>query len=149
MRTPNLQWEPGHVIQALNHAIPAALHYVYSATSSLKLGITAASFFGGCSDYDDDWAGRYYNLEGKFTTFAFNPGIGYRVNKWLSLGGGLGVLYANLKNKAAINNQLTDPGFPDGKIEFEDDDVDFGFNLGTLIEPRDDTRVAITYRSEV
>lgn len=25
----------------------------------------------------------------------------------------------------------------------------FGFNLGTLIEPRDDTRVSITYRSKV
>ena len=25
-------------------------------------------------------------------------------------------------NKAAINNQLTDPGFPDGKIEFEDNE---------------------------
>jgi long-chain fatty acid transport protein len=127
----------------------ASFHYVYSATPSLKLGISAASNFGFGSDYDDDWAGRYYILEAKFTTFLLNPGIGYRVNKWLSLGGGLGVMYANLENKTAINNQLTDPGFPDGKSEFEDDDVGFGFNLGTLIEPRDDTRFSITYRSEV
>ena len=126
-----------------------SFHYVYSATSSLKLGISAASLFGAGSDYDDDWAGRYYVLEGKFAAFAINPGIGYRVNRWLSLGGGLGIVRANLKNKAAINNQLTDPGFPDGKIEFEDDDVGFGFNLGTLIEPRDDTRFSINYRSQV
>jgi len=127
----------------------ASFHYVYSATSSLKLGITTASFFGAGSEYDDDWAGRYYVLEGKFTSFLLNPGIGYRVNRWLSVGGGLGIVSANLKNKAAINNQVTDPGFPDGKIEFEDDDMGFGFNLGTLIEPRDDTRVSLFYRSEV
>ena len=126
-----------------------SFHYVYNATSTLKLGVTAASFFGAGSDYDDDWAGRYYVLEGKFTTFLFNPGIGYRVNKWLSLGGGLGVMYAKFKNKAAINNQLTDPGFPDGKIEFKDNDTGFGFNLGTLIEPRDGTRFSVFYRSEV
>ncbi len=126
-----------------------SFHYVYSATSSLKFGVTAASYFGAGSDYDDDWAGRYYILEGKLTTFVFNPGIGYRVNKWLSLGGGVGAMYANFKNEAAINNQLTDPGFPDGKIEFEDDDVDYAFNLGTLIEPREDTRFSIHYRSEV
>ncbi len=126
-----------------------SFNYVYSATSNLKIGITAASYFGAGSDYDDDWAGRYYILEGKFTTFAFIPGIGYRVNKWLSLGGGVGVLYANFKNKAAINNQLTDPGFPDGKIELEDDDVGYLINLGTLIEPRDDTRFSVNYRSEV
>ena len=123
--------------------------YVYSATSSLKLGLVAAPTFGAGSDFDDDWAGRYYVLEGKFNTFAFNPGIGYRVNKWLSLGGGLAVMVANFKNKTAINNQVTDPGFPDGKIEFEDNDAGFGFNLGTLIEPRDDTRISLTYRSEV
>jgi len=123
--------------------------YVYSATSNLKLGITAVSFFGAGSEYDDDWAGRYYSLEGKFAAFVVNPGIGYRVNRWFSLGGGLGFVKANLKTKAAINNQVTDPGFPDGKIEFENDDTGLGFNLGVLIEPRDDTRVALAYRSQV
>jgi long-chain fatty acid transport protein len=130
--------------------IPAgSLAYVYSVNPKLKLGISAASFFGLGIDYDDDWAGRYYVQKGEFLTFAVNPGIGYRINKWLSLGGGATVLYAKLEQKTAINNQLTDPGSPDGQIKVDDDDVGYGFNLGALIEPREDTRFSVTYRSEV
>ena len=123
--------------------------YVYSVNPRLKLGIGAASFFGLGIDYDDGWAGRYCVQEAEFLTVALNPGIGYRINKWLSLGGGATILYANIDQKAAINNQLTDPGVPDGQIKVDDDDVGFGFNLGALIEPREDLRLSITHRSEV
>jgi long-chain fatty acid transport protein len=40
------------------------LHYVHSVTSNFKLGVSAGSYFGLGLDYDDDWAGRYYFLEG-------------------------------------------------------------------------------------
>jgi long-chain fatty acid transport protein len=40
-------------------------------------------------------------------------------------------------------------GLSDGELKLEDDDVAYGFNLGILLEPRDDTRFGISYRSEV
>jgi long-chain fatty acid transport protein len=40
-------------------------------------------------------------------------------------------------------------GLSDGELKLEDDDVVYGFNLGILLEPRDDTRFGISYRSEV
>ena len=124
--------------------------YVYSATPDLKLGITAGSYFGLGLDYGDDWAGRYYITEGEFLTFLINPSVGYRINNWLSIGAGVDILYAKLDQKAAINNQLTDgAGFPDGKLKIEDDDVGYGFNLGTLIELSEATRFSLTYRSKV
>jgi len=130
--------------------IPAgSLAYVYSVNPKLKLGVSVASFFGLGIEYDDDWAGRYFVKEASFLTLNISPGIGYRINKWLSLGGGATVLYAKLDQKTAINNQLTDPGVPDGEIKVDDDDVGYGFNLGTLIEPREDLRFSITYRSKV
>ncbi|UCF95457.1 MAG: transporter [Desulfobacterales bacterium] len=126
-----------------------SLAYVYSVNSKLKLGVGAASYFGAGLDYDNDWAGRYYVQEAEFLTFGVTPAIGYRINKWLSLGGGATVLYAKLDQKTAINNQLTDPGVPDGEIKIDDDDVGYGFNLGALIEPREDLRFSLTYRSRV
>ena len=124
--------------------------YVYSATPDLKLGITAGSYFGLGLDYGDDWAGRYYITEGEFLTFLINPSVGYRINNWLSIGAGVDILYAKLDQKAAINNQLTDgAGFPDGKLKIEDDDVGYGFNVGTLIELSEATRFSLTYRSKI
>ncbi len=126
-----------------------SMAYVYSVNPKLKLSVSAASFFGLGIEYDEDWAGRYFVQEASFLTFVINPGIGYRINKWLSLGGGATVLYSKLDQKTAINNQVTDPGVSDGKIKIDDDDLGYGFNLGILIEPREDLRFSLTYRSKV
>jgi long-chain fatty acid transport protein len=127
-----------------------SLAYVYCVNSKLKLGIGAASYFGGGLEYNDDWAGRYYAQKAEFLTFGVTPSIGYRINEWLSLGGGANIVYAQLDQKTAINNRLTDgAGYPDGRIKMDDDDVGYGFNLGTLIEPTKDLRFSITYHSKV
>lgn len=131
--------------------VPAAgLHYVHNLTPDLKLGVSTGSFFGLGLDYDNDWAGRYYVQKAEFLTLGINPGVGYRVNKWLSLGAGFSVIYAELEQKAAINNQVTDgAGTPDGQIKVEDDDIGYGWNLGVLAEFSEATRFGVTYRSEV
>jgi long-chain fatty acid transport protein len=132
--------------------VPAgSFHYVHSLTPDWKLGISAGSYFGLGVDYGDDWAGRYYTTEAELLTFGINPSVGYRVNNWLSVGGGFNIVYAELTQKAAINNGAVpgQAGLPDGELKLEDDDVAYGFNLGILLEPRDDTRFGISYRSEV
>ncbi len=126
-----------------------SLNYVHRVTDDFRLGIAAGSYFGLGVDYSDDWAGRYYNTKAELLTFALNPGAGYRINNWLSVGAAFSVLLANLDQEAAINNQVTDPGFGDGKLEIEDDDVAYGFNLGLMLKPREGTRFGLTYRSEV
>jgi long-chain fatty acid transport protein len=121
--------------------------YVHSVSDDVKLGLALGSYFGLGLDYDDDWVGRYYVTEGEFLTYGINPTAAYRVNDWLSVGAGFSIIYAELTQKAAINNVLD--GLPDGELKLEEDDVGYGFNLGVLLEPRDGTRFGITYRSEV
>ncbi|MBW2010821.1 MAG: outer membrane protein transport protein [Deltaproteobacteria bacterium] len=129
----------------------ATLHYVYNLTPDWKLGISTGSYFGLGVDYGDNWAGRYYATEAELLTFGVNPSVGYRVNEWLSVGAGFDILYAELDQKAAINNNAVpgQTGLADGKLKLEDNDVAYGFNLGVLLEPREGTRFGITYRSEV
>jgi long-chain fatty acid transport protein len=129
----------------------ASLHYVQSLTPDWKLGISLGSYFGLGVDYGDNWAGRYYVTEAELLTFGINPSVGYRLNDWLSLGAGFSVVYAELMQKAAVNNSAVpgQAGLADGRLKIEDDDVAYGFNLGILLEPREDTRFGITYRSEV
>ena len=128
-----------------------SLHYVQSISPDWKLGISAGSYFGLGVEYNEAWAGRYYTTEAELLTFGVNPGVGYRVNKWLSLGGGFSVLYAKLDQKAAVNNSAVplQAGLPDGQLQIEDGDTGYGFNLGVLLEPLEGMRFGITYRSEV
>jgi long-chain fatty acid transport protein len=123
------------------------LHYVHSLTPDWKFGISAGSYFGLGVDYDDSWAGRYYTTEAELLTFGINPGVGYRVNDWLSLGAGFSVLYAELTQKAAVRNAFDPVG--DGELKLEEDDTGYGFNLGVLLEPGKDIRFGVTYRSEL
>jgi long-chain fatty acid transport protein len=128
-----------------------SFHYVHSITPDLKLGISAASIFGLGLDYGDTWAGRYYATKVELLTFGLNPGVGYRINNWLSLGAGFSVLTAELDQRSAVNNSAVpgQAGMSDGKVKFEDSDVAYGFNLGALVEPWSSTRFGITYRSEI
>ena len=126
-----------------------SLHYVHRVSDDFRLGISTGSYFGLGVDYGDDWAGRYYTTKAELLVFGINPGAGYRINNWLSVGAGFSVLYATLDQQAAVNNQVTDPGFADGELKLDSDDVGYGFNLGLTLTPRDGTRFGLTYRSEV
>jgi len=127
------------------------LHYVHRVTDDFRLGISAGSYFGLGADYGDDWAGRYYTTEAEMLTFGVNPGAGYRVNNWLSVGAGFSVLYATLNQKVAINNGAVpgQAGMSDGQLKIDANDVGYGFNLGILVSPWSSTRLGLTYRSEV
>jgi len=125
-----------------------SFYYVHSLSPDFKLGVAAGSYFGLGLDYDDDWAGRYYFQEGKFLTFGVNPVAAYRINKYLSVGGGASLVVSNYEAKTALRN--LEPGNPsDGRLEFKDYDVGYGGNAGLLIEPKAGTRFGITYRSKV
>ncbi len=122
------------------------LFYVHSLSSDLKLGLSAGSYLGLGVNFNDDWAGRYYVTKSELITMFTKASVGYRINHWLSVGAGAGVLYGKLENEAALNTLPA--ARPDGRIKFEDNDTVFDYNFGVLIEPRADTRIGLTYLSE-
>jgi long-chain fatty acid transport protein len=131
--------------------VPAgSFSYVHSLTPDLKIGISAGSNFGLGLDYDKTWAGRYYVQEGELVVMGVNPGVGYRVSDWFSVGAGFSILYGSLDQKAAVNNNPLGIGNdPDGRIKLDEDDVGYGYNLGILLEPVSGTRFGLTYRSKI
>jgi long-chain fatty acid transport protein len=123
-----------------------SLSYVHSLSDRLKLGFTGGSYLGLGVQFDNDWAGRYYVQKEDFLTTFANGAVGYRVNDWLSVGGGVSLVYGKLEAETAINNRLD--GAPDGRIKLKADDTAFGWNAGVLVEPTDTTRVGLTFISK-
>ena len=118
--------------------------YVHSLNDKWKLGANLITITGAVLDYDDDWTGRYLNTEVTLLTLTFYPSIAYRVNKWLSLGGGPQIMYADLELKAKAP-----PPNGNGEVEIDGDDVAFGFGLGALVELSEQTRFGVIYQSEI
>jgi long-chain fatty acid transport protein len=118
--------------------------FVHSLSDKWKLGANLITISGAILDYDDDWTGRYLNTEVKLLTMTFYPSIAYRVNSWLSLGGGPQVMYADLEIKAKAP-----PPNGIGEVKIDGDDFAYGFGLGALFEVSDRTRFGIAYQSEI
>jgi len=126
-------------------AVPT-LNYVHSVSPDLKLGLGVGSYFGLGLNYSNDWAGKYYVQNASITTLAFNPTIGYKIADWLSVGGGVSVVEGKLTDRVAVNT-LLEPG--DGRLKYDASDVGYGYNLGVLFELSPQTRVGVTYVSQV
>lgn len=135
----------GGVGNAGTFAPGATLYYVHSLSPDLKLGLGTGSFMGAGLDYGDKWSGRYYAEKVDLTTLFINPTVGYRINPWLSVGGGVNFVYGEMSAKTAINTLGSD----DGRLKYNAADVGYGFNAGVLFEVSPQTRFGITYFSEV
>ena len=122
------------------------LNYVHSVSPDLKLGLGVGSYFGLGLNYSNEWAGKYYVQNASITTLAVNPTIGYKIADWLSVGGGVSVVQGNLSERVAVNT-LLEPG--DGRLKYDASDVGYGYNLGVLFELSPQTRVGVTYVSQV
>lgn len=122
------------------------LYYVHSVSPDLKLGLGVGSYFGLGVNYTREWAGKYFVQSASFTTAMVNPSIGYRIAPWLSVGGGVSLVQGKISERVAVNT-LADPG--DGRLKYDASDVGYGYNLGALFELSPQTRVGVTYVSQV
>ncbi len=129
-----------------------ALYYVYSYSPKLKLGVSFVSPYGGLLNYADGWVGRYMVQDTQFYTLNLNPSVAYKVNKWLGIGGGFSVEYANLYQTVALPTSFIDPvigGVLDGQANIKATNTHTGFNLGVIITPYPKTKIGIAYRSQI
>ena len=133
-----------------------AVRYRLSPQWSAGFSVTAP--WGLSTSYDKTWAGRYQALDTKLITINAAPTIGFQPSDRLSFAAALQVQYATGKLSNAIDigtiGQLSSvpgaiPTKQDGYGEFRADDVAFGFSLGAIWRPTDDTRIGLSYRSQI
>jgi len=132
--------------------------FSYSVSPQLKLGFAMTGNFGAPLQYDDNWVGRYYVQEATLLGLSFLPSIAYKATDKLSLGASVNVMYGIYKNQVAINiPDAQRPGHfvparraeTDAQLNLDDNAWGAGVNLGMLYEFNADTRVGLTWNSQV
>ncbi len=127
-------------------AMPAASgFYVHSLSKDFKVGLGILSNFGLGLQYDQGFVGRYYVKQAMLVGITFAPVASYRVNEYISVGGGPNVMVAYLKNTVNINTA----GSGDGQLYLSDTTAGVGGQFGVLVEPKKGTRVGVTYYSPI
>ena len=130
-----------------------ALYALHSFSPDVKVGLAITVPFGLKTQYSSTWVGRYFGIKSEVESIDINPNIAYRINDWISIGGGISgnYLYADLTKKVDFNAVAgLPPGIvPDGGARFNGSDWGWGYNAGVLLKPLDGTNVGIAFRSRI
>lgn len=140
------------------------ISWVHPIDDRWHFGVTLNAPFGLSTDYGLDWPGRYQSVKSEIINFNLNPALAYRVSDRLSVGAGVNINYvdaeltnamdfaaicANFSGGACPNGAFPGQGQFDGFVKNEGDDVSYGINLGMLWEFDSNTRLGISWRSEI
>ena len=123
-------------------------YYVTPISDRWHFGLGVYAPFGGHTDYEDSFQGRYQGLETEVRVITVQPTISYQIHDWLSAGVGVTV---NRIDGTLRNNLLTTPfgGTEDALLRSTGDDYGYGYNLGIMAEFVEGTTFGLTYYSKV
>lgn len=126
--------------------IPAG-YITRQVNDQLWLGFAMTVPFGMGTQYDEDWAFNQRGTDSKIYTFDMNPSFAYKMNDFISFGGGISVQYA----KAELGMRMKMPGgrMDIAQADVEGDSWDWGYNIGVMISPTDKLRFGLSYRSSI
>jgi long-chain fatty acid transport protein len=112
-------------------------------------GISVNCPFGLGTDYSDGWVGRYMAVKSQITTVDVSPCLSWKITDSFSIGAGADLYYidANLTNYIDFNKDGT-PLY-DGFLNMKADDDAYGYHVGALYQVTSDTRIGLSYRSEI
>jgi len=147
------------------------IYFVAPLGDNMAYGISLDVPFGNGSDYGDTWFGRYTATESSLSIIEINPSFAYRVSDKFQVGVGIDFQIADATLENAVDSGAVCFAFAGGDIgqeancvnagltpgnqevdshaSIEGDSTAFGFNLGAIFTPTENTRIGIAYRSSV
>lgn len=115
----------------------------YQLNDKFDFGLGMYAPFGLSTVYNNSWFGRTHALKSKITAMDITPSVSYKVMNGLTLGGS----FIAERVDAKLTNALPAPF--GGKNEVKGDDWSYGYTVGIMYEPIQDTRFGVSYRSKI
>lgn len=139
---------PAGGVDSDNPVDPVVIPNFYAAApffdDALWLGFGVSVPFGLATKYEDNWAGRYDSIKSDLKTKDFQASAAFKISDRISLGGGIDLQTAKAELTSAATNGVTE-----GLSRLEGNDSSLGWNVGIYAQPWDNTRIGLSYRSEV
>ncbi|MDZ5458774.1 OmpP1/FadL family transporter [Azohydromonas lata] len=151
---------PGVPTLAGNGGNAGTTNLVPNAYLSWKLspqlwgGIGISAPFGLKTEYDDPWVGAAHARHFDVKTLNINPSLAFKVNDTLSVGAGINYQrisadYLRTISVAPLPTPIGVLPLQASSVSFRANDWSWGWNVGVLYKPNEDTRLGISYRSAI
>ncbi len=122
------------------------LYLSYKLNERVAFGLGIGAPFGLKTEYDNDWMGRFHSRSFDIKTININPSVAFKVDPSFSVGLGLNIQ----KIEATYEKAAFIPGTAltvDAKTKVKN--TGYGWNIGLLYHPSEDTRIGLSYRSRI
>lgn len=123
-----------------------AFYWSYALNPDTRLGIGVSPTFGNTSDYGFDFIGRYSGYYTEIRQINVNPSVAFKLNERVSVG--FGINYARNETEFRQGSPLPTPA-ANNDVTVKGDDGALGYNAGVSWQLQPQTRVALTYRSQL
>ena len=150
-------------------ALVPNLYLSWQLSDRWFVGVGVNAPFGLKTEYDPSWVGRFHSIESEFKSINVNPSVAFKLSDAVSLGFGVNWQRAEATLTNAVNYAagaaaacvpqpacagptvagLTALGMNEGVATIKADDNSWGWNAGALFTLPSNTRIGITYRSEI
>ncbi|MEB0227561.1 OmpP1/FadL family transporter [Pseudomonas sp. 10S4] len=141
--SPNSGTNKGDMVPFI--AVPMG-YYVKPIDDHWAFGIGVYAPFGLVTDYESNFAGRYFGSKSDVKVVTMQPTVSYAFNDKVSIGFGPTI---NRIDGTLESNLSVTQAAPDGQVKIKGNDTALGYNIGILAQLTDSTRVGLTYHSKV
>ncbi|MCC9621068.1 OmpP1/FadL family transporter [Thalassospira sp. MA62] len=129
---------------AVDAFVPNA-HAVWTLTDNINFGISITAPWGLVTDYDNDFAGRYFGTTSSIKSINIKPVLAYRFDNGLSIGAGPQIQYFDARFDRAVARGTG----VEGNTSVRGDDTAMGWQAGANWQILPETRIGVAYNSEV
>lgn len=137
---------------------PSQVYATHQLNDHWTVGVGVFFPFGLSTEWDKGWEGRYIATRSDLFSLNFNPVMAWKATDSVTLAAGLDLVYLDAELERQVNSTglgfLLNPPLGLGPMsdagqKFSGDGWGVGYNLGLLVELREDVRLGATYRSHV
>ena len=135
------------------------LYLAHQFNEDLSFGLGLFSRMGLGDEFPRSWPGRYNSTKVELATYDVMPALTWRVNDWLTIGGGITYQYFDIVLEQELDAagiaglrpyNATSPSPYDVHQRLHgDDDCALGWDLGVQIRPIEHLHFGLAYHSEV
>jgi long-chain fatty acid transport protein len=122
---------------------------VWNLSPDFKIGTSLESPFGQRLSYPTTFVGRYQALTSSVTDIEFGLVAAYRINQYLSVGGGPIIDYFESRLTSAINVGPLSALTGDPSADVHGSSVSAGYHFGLMVQPTAEIRIGVDYRSRI
>lgn len=126
---------------------PFYLYGSMKVNDKLAFGLGVYTPFGNKVDWGKNWSGKYLIQDIELKAIYIQPTISYQLTDWISVGAGLNIIYGEVDLNKAL--PLTSLGAPDGEVNINGSNIQYGYNLGIFLQPTEKLNIGLSYRSQV